>query len=210
MITAVAVVPGALALLPRYAGVIDVLADLRAACLEAVEDVATDADRVVLVSATDRAPRHTGVSIGRRVGEVLLDGRTQESVEIPWDATVQECLTAGRGLLEAYAERGTTALVVVADGSACRSAKAPGHLDERSLPFDESWVTALRGTDARALAELDPGLATELLAHGRAPLQVLAGVLGESGDDGGRWLCASLEASDPFGVQYVVARLTRG
>lgn len=210
MITAVAVVPSALALLPAYAGSDDVLSGLRSAAREAVEDVVSDADRVVLVTATDREPRHTFASIGRRVGEVLLDGREAHSSEIPWDASPPVCLDRGRTLAADHTH-GSTAIVVVADGSACRSIKAPGHLDGRSTGFDEQWVGALRRADGEELAALDPVLAADLLAHGRAPLQVLAGVLAatDESDEGGHWLCESLEQSDPYGVLYVVARLAR-
>lgn len=215
MITGVAVVPGALALLPSYAGADDVLAELRSAARDAVDDVVCEADRVVLVTATDREPRHTGPSIGRRVGEVLLDGRACSVMEIPWDATVDECLARGAELAEEHAGPTRTALVVVADGSACRSIKAPGHFDERAAGFDDALVAALRQADPAGLTALDPDLGTALLAQGRAPLQVLAGAMGAHVGDGerdensGHWLCESLEQSDPFGVLYVVARLTR-
>lgn len=208
MITGIAVVPGALALLPEMVGRIDVLADLRAAAHEAVEDVTSDAERVVVVTATDREPRHTEASIGRRVAEVLLDGRPAEWSEIAWDATVSECLARGVELAADCAGGTLAALVIVADGSACRTEKAPGHFDERAAGFDEAWLSALRRADAAALGALDPVLATELLAHGRAPLQVLAGLLSaDANAEGGTWLCESLERSDPFGVMYAVARL---
>ena len=89
------------------------------------------------------------------------------------------------------------------------------HFDERAAGFDDALVAALRQADPAGLTALDPDLGTALLAQGRAPLQVLAGAMGAHVGDGerdensGHWLCESLEQSDPFGVLYVVARLTR-
>ena len=61
----------------------------------------------------------------------------------------------------------------------------------------------MRAGDTRALLDLDPGLARDLMATGRAAWQVLAGAL-----EG----CTSLSvevpyAADPFGVAYLVATL---
>ena len=54
------------------------------------------------------------------------------------------------------------------DGSARRSVSAPGYLDERAAPFDESVARAVRDGEPAALAALDPELAAELMADGRA------------------------------------------
>ena len=63
------------------------------------------------------------------------------------------------------------------DGSARRSASAPGYLDERAAPFDETVERAVRAGDLPAIAALDPVLATDLLAAGRPAWQALAGAL---------------------------------
>ncbi len=72
----------------------------------------------------------------------------------------------------------TVGLLVVGDGAATHTEKAPGHLDERAGPFDAAVAAALRDADPAALAALDPELAAQLLAAGRAPWQVLAGAAG--------------------------------
>jgi hypothetical protein len=64
------------------------------------------------------------------------------------------------------------------DGSARRSASAPGYLDERAAPFDETVERAVRAGDLPAIAALDPVLAADLLAVGRPAWQALAGGLG--------------------------------
>lgn len=94
---------------------------------------------------------------GLGVGEPLETGR---------------CTGAGRDLV-AGADR--VALLVMGDGSACRTLKAPGYLDERAEAFDAAAARALGAADPDALIALDAPLAYELKAAGRAPWQVLAG-----------------------------------
>ncbi|MFF5444319.1 hypothetical protein [Streptomyces sp. NPDC012888] len=92
------------------------------------------------------------------------------------------------------------AMLVLGDGSACRTLKAPGYLDERAEAFDAAAARALGAADTAALADLDAGLAHELKAAGRAPWQVLAGAAAGAGL-AGRLL---FEAA-PYGVGYFVA-----
>ncbi|MES4903043.1 MULTISPECIES: class III extradiol dioxygenase subunit B-like domain-containing protein [unclassified Streptomyces] len=109
----------------------------------------------------------------------------------------ERCREVGRELA-AQAER--VALLVMGDGSACRSLKAPGYLDERAAGFDADVARALGAADVGALAALDEELAAELKAAGRAPLQVLAGA-GE-----GAVLKGELRYEGaPYGVGYFVA-----
>ncbi len=107
------------------------------------------------------------------------------------------CLETGRELA-ARDER--VALLVMGDGSACRSLKAPGYLDERAAAFDAAAARALAAADTAALAALDAGLARELQAAGRAPWQVLAGAAEGAGLDG-----RLLYEDAPYGVGYFVA-----
>ncbi|WP_421106673.1 class III extradiol dioxygenase subunit B-like domain-containing protein [Streptomyces sp. NEAU-S77] len=110
----------------------------------------------------------------------------------------ERCIHVGRKLA-ASAER--VALLVMGDGSACRTLKAPGYLDERAAAFDAEVARALASADTAALAALDEALAHELKAAGRAPLQVLAGA-GE-----GAGLKGELRYDEaPYGVGYFVAR----
>lgn len=91
-------------------------------------------------------------------------------------------------------------LLVVGDGAAMHTAKAPGHLDVRSGPFDDVVAAALRDADPAALAGIDPELARELWAIGRAPWQVLAGAAA-----GRAWTGELLYTGAPYGVGYHVA-----
>lgn len=107
----------------------------------------------------------------------------------------------GRELLggvETHARDQPAGLLVMANGSARRTEKAPGHLDERAFGFDEALERALAAGDAAALADLDPVLADDLLAAGARLLRDLAGL---------SVVEASLDyADDPFGVRYWVVR----
>ena len=86
----------------------------------------------------------------------------------------------------------------MANGSACRSERAPGHLDERAAAFDEELGAALAAGDTAALARLDLALGDELLASGLRGLAGLSGMrVAEATVD---------HADDPFGVMYWVVR----
>jgi hypothetical protein len=86
-------------------------------------------------------------------------------------------------------------VLVVGNGSARRTEKAPGHLDERAHAFDEALGAALRAGD---LGGVDPTLAEELWASVQG-IATLAELL--SGEP------AMVDYDDdPFGVQYWVMR----
>ncbi len=116
------------------------------------------------------------------------------------DEPASACAALGARLASAA---GRVAVLVMADGSARRGRKAPGYLDERSVPFDAAVARAVRAGDPGALLALDAGVARELMATGRASLQVLAGAL-----DSQSWSAQIRYSDDPFGVAYLVASLT--
>ncbi|MFW5473630.1 hypothetical protein ACOCJ5_09980 [Knoellia sp. CPCC 206450] len=217
MITDVVVVPGAPLLLPEYQGRVPAVPGLLEACVAAVRDAVATAAHVVVVHATDREPRSTRPAVGLRVADHLLAsthlGFEVEHVAVPWDAPTEECIALGRGV---SADADTT-LLVVADGSARRTEKAPGHLDARAHEVDDGIVAAVRGAADGGLddlLELDADLCADLLVAGRAPLQVLAAAVGAPTDkDGGTaypgFEVVTCEVSDPLGVLYVVAHLAR-
>src|SRR5215470_830623 len=101
--------------------------------------------------------------------------------------------------------RERVALLVMADGSARRTLKAPGYLDERSAGFDASVELAIREGELDALLSIDAVLARVLMATGRPAWQVLAGALR------GRRVTSVVRYCDaPFGVAYLVASLRMG
>lgn len=109
----------------------------------------------------------------------------------------ERCVATGRELAAA-ADR--VALLVMGDGSACRTLKAPGYLDERAAAFDAEAARALGAADVDALLALDPDLAYELKVAGRAPWQVLAGAAEDAALEG-----RLLYEDAPYGVGYFVA-----
>ena len=84
------------------------------------------------------------------------------------------CLRVGAGL-RTLGDR--VGLLVMADGSACRSLRAPGYLDPRAAPFDAAIAEAVRSGDLGSLRTMDHGLARELLAGARPVWHVLAGAM---------------------------------
>ena len=95
---------------------------------------------------------------------------------------------------------GPVGVLAVGDGSARRSVKAPGYLDESAGPYDAAVARALAGGDPEALAALDPAAGERLLAAGvptwRAVGRALAGCE----------VRARLHYDEaPFGVGYLVA-----
>lgn len=188
--TLVLVLPSPPALLPPYSAD-DPVADLRAACANAAKELP---ERVTVVAPVlrdvDRA-RGIGVPLGFRVARHLL-GRHQ-----------LEELVAGPGLGERLREERPAALAVMADGSARRHEKAPGHLHPDAVAFDDQVAKALAAGDAESLAGLDGTLAEEVWCSGAPAFRVL----GELAAD--RSVAAELlHAEAPYGVAWWVARWT--
>jgi hypothetical protein len=142
------------------------------------------------------------------IGALLLDDagyagpRILQAVDE--SAPADACLRLGRDLAGASPR---VALLAVGDGSARRSRSAPGYLDERAIPFDDSVQRAVREGDMAALASLDADLARDLMATGRAAWQVLAGAC-DGAFAGARPAAEIRYAADPFGVAYLVAVLS--
>lgn len=120
----------------------------------------------------------------------------REAIGVADDA---DAVAIGRALA-ARPER--VGLLVIGDGSASRTVKAPGHLDARAEGYDEAVVKALGTADHTALAALDPRLSAELLAAGRPAWQVAAGAAAASGLD---YDADVLYDEAPYGVGYFVA-----
>ncbi|MEO6703840.1 MAG: hypothetical protein ABI140_12645 [Jatrophihabitantaceae bacterium] len=179
---------------------------LRTSCLAAIAELLDCApDLIVLVggqTAAELAEPEPDKPLSITVGRLLLAQANAalpvEHLVVAGGAPTEQCLALGRQVIAETA--GRVGLLVMADGSARRSVKAPGYLDERAAPFDAVIERALVLADPAALAGLDPALAAELLVAGRASWQVLAGAA-ES-----QHFAAQLHyADDPFGVWYPVA-----
>lgn len=117
--------------------------------------------------------------------EIVADGAGHEVAAALLEARTTSADEAGRSVL------------VVANGSARRTEKAPGHLDPRAESFDEMLGAALRAPDPTVLRAVDGALATRLWADTQT-LPALADLLA-----GARTLDVGYDAA-PFGVQYWV------
>ncbi|MFI9052306.1 class III extradiol dioxygenase subunit B-like domain-containing protein [Streptomyces sp. NPDC053427] len=125
------------------------------------------------------------------------DDAPVEGLGIGEPLTRDRCLPVGR---EIAASAPRVALLVMGDGSARRTVKAPGYFDERAEAFDAAAARALGAADTAALTALDEELAFDLQASGRACWQVLAGAAQGAGLHG-----ELLREEAPYGVGYFVA-----
>lgn len=232
VIISMAFLPHPPMLLPGAAsGAVGDLAGLLAACDAVVDDALAGANDVLLVgthsgppavrdwpaAALGSARRYGapvrpgapegpgGFPLSLAVGSFLL-GRAGTSapirkISISADAPPDACQRAGADLLSSCAWM-NAAVLVLGDGSACRSVKAPGYLDPRAAGFDAEVEDALRAGDPAALSDVSPQLAAGLLAAGRAAWHAAAAAALAAGTG---WTCTSFHAEDPYGVWYPVA-----
>jgi hypothetical protein len=95
---------------------------------------------------------------------------------------------------------GPVGVLVMGDGSARRTVKAPGYLDETAAPFDAAVTRALASGNAATLAALDSADGERLLAAGVPAWRAVGEALA------GRAVTARLHLAEaPFGVGYLVA-----
>ncbi|MET9247303.1 hypothetical protein [Nonomuraea sp. NPDC003709] len=226
MIAAVACVPQTPLLLPGLGGrpvpEIDRLRDAAAGAVTFLLE--QEVDEVIVVGAARSTGPHPADAPDPTARLAPAPGRRSVPGELPVPLAVARSLLAGcdmpwslygaaqdagpevhRDLGAPLGRRpGRGGLLVAADGSACRTEKAPGYFDPRALGLDQRIVTALRHGDVSGLAALDPEACRDLLVSGRAAWHVMAGAC-----EGGRWLARMLYEDDPFGVAYWVATWLR-
>jgi hypothetical protein len=226
MLTAAVLCPSAPLLVPELGGpdpAVTALRDATGRVVAALLDAEPDVVAVVGAGPTTAAwPADAAVDFGPFRGQAttgrpalplalalgataLRDagyGGTPRFQAVAGDAVPDACAAVGRALAGAADRVG---LVVVADGSARRTPKAPGWLDPRAEAFDAATEQAVRAGELDALLDVDPDLAAALLAAGRPAWQVLAGAAHGLA-------CAGqvAYADAPFGVGYLVAALRFG
>jgi hypothetical protein len=113
------------------------------------------------------------------------------------DLSPEECVSVGKRL----AEEPDVGVLVLGTGSHRHGDAAVGRPDGRAGAFDAAVHAALAAADPDALLDLDPVLAAELGADGRAPWQILAGLARATGP----WRCTRSELLVPYGVGYHLA-----
>lgn len=212
MIVAAAVCPHPPVLVPELAsGAASELDDVRSAALESVTAlVATKPDRIIVVGTGPLEHPVDGSAGGTLAGHGVDVRAGGPDLVLPLSLTIGAWLLDQAGWAGSRTYTTTSvptddrvALLVMAGGSARRSLKAPGYLDERAESHDAAIGVALGSGDADALASLDVHLGDELLAPGARALVVL-GEMTKGADVTARlrWDGA------PFGVAYWVADWT--
>lgn len=222
------VIPAAPALLPGLGGTADPLGPLRDTLTAAVETQlgVTASQAPLLVVGDVGAETEPGEfgweapsGIRRFTDGGVEPGALPTSLDIARDALRRCGVAPGRREIrmvgvadtrrEVLADLGSVAarsgalLIVVADGPASLTEKAPGYLHAHAARVADEVERAVGGGDPEALAGLDRERAREVWMRGWAPLQVLAIAAG-----GRRWLAEDVAVQAPFGVQYLLARWT--
>ncbi|MEP6852202.1 MAG: hypothetical protein ABJA87_06035 [bacterium] len=235
MIAGAAFCPHPPALVPAVAaGAAGDLADVLAACDEALERLAADAPVVVVLGAgptTGRLPpRARGALSGFGVGGVDGMDPADEATPRHDGSPLPLALMMGRWLVDRRPELVVKALVavgpadiavaldelggvttservgllVMGDGSARHGAKAPGYHDARAAGYDQAVRAALATGDAAALTGLDADLAAALLSAGGPPWRAAGSALRKETGNAA-WAGHLLYSAAPFGVGYHVA-----
>lgn len=203
MVRVLVFVPSPPLLLDALGGAITAL---RSVCQQAIS--ALDGGDVLVVGASPTQGRVTGT----------VDATPYGAPGRPADRPLPLALAVGRTLLPAASLYGVTAtsqlpevegLLVVGDGTARRTEKAPGHLDERAAGFDAVVENALAAGDPEALLALEPTLAETLLVGGldawRAAARAALAEVRPGGAAPRGWTGAVHLAEAPYGVGYFVA-----
>ena len=195
----------------HLSGDADPVAELREAAVDVVRQTCQHAEQVLVLCPVggreapgdwhdpSRArPVHGGPrSLAEQVGEHLIE---LAGVKAP--VSYLACPAGVVDLAGLLDPRVRSALVVLGDGAAARSQAAPGHIDDRSFPYDDAVAAALDTGDADALGELAARAeAGDLLVTGRHTWPVAARLRPWMQGAGGLVHC-----SDPFGLTYFVAR----
>jgi hypothetical protein len=121
---------------------------------------------------------------------------------VPPATPAADCRLLGERLAAELGTGEPVGLLVLGDGSHRHGERAVGRPDGRAANFDSTVRRALAEADTAALRGLDGDVAESLGAIGRAPWQILSGVVDK---DGRAWRCVRSRLLIPFGVAYHLA-----
>ena len=192
MIDRIGFAPAPPLLVPEVAsGAAPELNDLRAACDEMVLQLLDGCDHLIILA--ERSAVELGEWLIARSGwpgakdVISIDPAGPQPPEL---------------VVSQINNHESSALLVMGDGSACRTEKAPGYLDERARPFDEEIAQYLAGVNTTELAAMDQELAAELLVAGRFTWPIASAIVNA---DARTWIGNLSFRDDPYGVSYFVA-----
>jgi hypothetical protein len=207
------------------------IADVLAASDAAVSRLTAGGDPVVVVGAGTRPAQHDGSAVGTLTGfGVPVTAGGSGGVPLAGQRPLPLALTMGAWLLDragvAAARRSylevpadgpatlaaaaltlpdvTPSWLVMGDGTARLSERAPGGLDQRAPAYDAVVLDALSSGDPHVLAALDPGDGEELMAAGVPVWRAVGAALLARWRDR-RWEAEVTSHAAPYGVSYVVA-----
>jgi len=149
----------------------------------------------------DYAPGARILPIPLAIGEALLRaagwvGRTHYQLLDASTAAV-EAANAGRELADVEPRVG---LLLLGNGSACSTPKAPGSFHPQAQEFNTELVRVIEAGDLAAIREWTPGSFVDQLSDVRVPLQVMVGAV-----DGKSWPWSITFAEEFQGVFYLCA-----
>lgn len=234
MLVSAAVLPHPPLLVPEVAsGAAGELDELRAACHKAIDAVvASDVDRLVVVGGGPRRASFGSGARGSLSGfgvpvEVAVPGAAPGGPPVlPLSATIgcwllSECHLSCPVAIEVVAAETSSpdaaavgaalaasaarvGLLVMGDGAATLTPKAPGYVVEGAGRWQGDVDQTLGSAAVEAVAALSTDDADRFAAGGRAAWQVLAGAA-----RGSTWRGTLLAAEAPYGVGYTVATWQR-
>ncbi len=153
------------------------------------------------VAETSASTSSTDVGLASTVGIWLLSQTQWQGRNTVYEVAADETQDGlAQVATDVAASPGSTALIIVADGSAARTEKSPGYLHPDATAFDGLVEQALLEGNPALLASLDRGQADSVMAAGWPAWQVAALSLE------GREIQARCDYSEaPYGVGYFVA-----
>ena len=201
------------------------LDDVRAASIELLSEFLPDTQQIIAIGSADQTVwfDEGGVGTSRGLGGIADYAIGSGTQELPLSLTVaafalsaagadqptvalsvgKQTSNADRALLaQEVAERAAelpTLLLVVGDGSATRTEKAPGYIQPDALNFDSVVSAAIAAADFQTLVEIPQEQADRLWCQGLPAWQVAA-FAGQELKQGELVL-----ETAPFGVNYLVA-----
>jgi len=203
-------------------------AAVRAACDAAVADLARVDGPVLVVGPGPRHREYDGVAGGTLAGFGVplttgVDGPIDRAARLPLSLTLGAWLLDRAGVplsrrryLAVSGDGDPTstpqdtvlaarAWLVMGDGTARLSDRAPGALDPAAAAFDATAVAALGSGDPEALAALDPVVGARLLAAGVPAWRYVGRAIVGAEGAGRRWTARVRAHEAPYGVSYIVA-----
>jgi hypothetical protein len=223
MIIGVVFIPAAPLLCPDV-DIEELLVDERDASIELVLEFTQDAQQVLVIGSGDETRwfEDGGVGSTRGFGGLLEYALGTGSKRLPQALTIGAAVLngahwSGRVMalevghssntddrkrlgseVAAKAAELATLVVVVGDGSATRTEKAPGYVQPDAASFDVAMARAINEADTHAILDVDQDQADRLWCRGIPAWQVVSNAVGQMQG-------TLILESAPFGVNYLVA-----